>query len=194
MPVKIPLKALTRITRVIGEAIFPVKCPVCRSFFNNRIGPAHTEEVPGTPAFVCMPCAARISPVSPPICRCCGADFETPEGADHLCQTCILEKRPFQKARASGVYDQTLMTVIHQFKYQGKIGLAHPLGKMLLGAFFDCFAESEIDLIVPVPLHARRFRRRGFNQAYLLVKDWRRWRWTRERPIGMSRTRLTWSA
>jgi ComF family protein len=31
---------------------------------------------------------------------------------------------------------------------------------------------SEIDLIVPVPLHPGRLRSRGFNQAYLLVHDW----------------------
>jgi ComF family protein len=33
---------------------------------------------------------------------------------------------------------------------------------------------NEIDLIIPVPLHRKRLRQRGFNQAYLLVSNWGR--------------------
>jgi len=66
------------------------------------------------------------------------------------------------------------MALIHQFKYQGNIRLARPLGLMLLNTFMHFFSPGNIDMIVPVPLHAKRFRQRGCNQAYLLVKDWRR--------------------
>jgi len=125
-------------------------------------------------SFVCPACAERFKTVTSPICKCCGAVFGSPEGEDHLCETCILSKRHFRTARAFGVYDGTLMTLIHQFKYQGKTRLAAPLGKMLLGTYRNGFHKKKIDLIIPVPLHARRFRQRGFNQAYLLVRGWHR--------------------
>jgi ComF family protein len=32
--------------------------------------------------------------------------------------------------------------------------------------------DRQPDLIVPVPLHIRRFRERGFNQSWMLVQEW----------------------
>jgi ComF family protein len=66
------------------------------------------------------------------------------------------------------------MTLIHRFKYEGKIQLVKPLSNLLLSAFIRFWENNRFDAIVPVPLHAKRFRMRGFNQAYLLVKDWQR--------------------
>jgi ComF family protein len=171
------MKALARITRAVGEAIFPATCPVCRSFFSPSKGVIKKGGFYGNiklSAFICPVCAERFIPITSPLCKCCGAVFGSPEGEDHLCETCLLSPRHFRTARAFGVYDQTLMTLIHQFKYRGKIRLAHPLGMMLLGTYLKVFRKKKIDLIVPVPLHIRRLRQRGFNQAYLLVRDWKR--------------------
>ena len=171
------MKASARITRAIVEAIFPATCPVCRSFFSPSQEVIKQGDYQGNlklSAFVCPVCAERFFPVTSPICRCCGAVFGSTEGEDHLCETCILSARHFRTARAFGVYDQTLMTLIHRFKYQGKIRLAHPLGRMLLGTYLKVFRQKKIDLIIPVPLHIRRFRQRGFNQAYLMIRDWKR--------------------
>jgi len=77
-------------------------------------------------------------------------------------------------ARASLVYDQTILNVVHSFKYNGKIQLAAPLGALLLAAFNRFWAEHSIDVIVPVPLHIKRFRKRGFNQVFLLIRNWKK--------------------
>jgi ComF family protein len=76
-------------------------------------------------------------------------------------------------ARAFGMYDATLMSLIHRFKYEGKIQLARPLGRLLFEAFIQFWKQDAIDLIIPVPLFKKRFRKRGFNQAYLLVQSWK---------------------
>jgi ComF family protein len=96
-------------------------------------------------------------------------------GDDHLCSRCIRRPPAFVAARAAGVYEGALMQVIHLLKYGGKIQLARPLGRLLYETFRHCGAMAEVDLVVPVPLHRRRFRQRGFNQAYLLVREWPRW-------------------
>ena len=62
--------------------------------------------------------------------------------------------------------------VIHCFKYKGKVQLAKPLAELLLTAFRLFWEPDSIDIILPVPLHIKRFRMRGFNQAYLLVCNW----------------------
>jgi len=75
-------------------------------------------------------------------------------------------------ARSSGVYDRVLMKTIHRLKYNGKIQLAGPLGMLLFVTFIHCWANETIDWIIPVPLHAKRMRKRGFNPSFLLVRNW----------------------
>jgi ComF family protein len=62
------------------------------------------------------------------------------------------------------------MALIHRFKYNQKIQLAKPLGEVLAKTFLRFWKIDDIDVIVPVPLHFKRFRQRGFNQAYLLAR------------------------
>ena len=64
------------------------------------------------------------------------------------------------------------MSLVHSFKYRGKIQLARPLGLVLFAAYLQFWRHEEMDYVIPVPLHPKRFRNRGFNQAYLLVRDW----------------------
>ena len=80
----------------------------------------------------------------------------------------------FDEARAAGLFDQTLKTIIHQYKYQGRTELVRPLGHMLWAALHRFYELKAFDIIVPVPLHWFRRCRRGFNQAALLVRQWSR--------------------
>ena len=94
------------------------------------------------------------------------------QGADHRCGDCIRAPKIYRIARAPLIYEQILTRVIHCFKYKGKLQLARPLAELLLTAFRLFWEPDSIDMVLPVPLHAKRFRMRGFNQAYLLVCNW----------------------
>jgi ComF family protein len=83
-----------------------------------------------------------------------------------------IDRAPFTRARAAGIYDQTLRNAIHALKFKGRVRLAVPLGALLFDTFQHYWATGDIDVVAPVPLHRLRFRRRGFNQAYLLVRHW----------------------
>jgi ComF family protein len=98
--------------------------------------------------------------------------FKSRQGQDHRCGECIISPKKFRMARAPLVYEPIMTEVIHCFKYRGKIQLAQPLGELLLTAFMLFWDKDSIDAIVPVPLHPKRLRNRGFNQAYLLIRDW----------------------
>jgi ComF family protein len=67
------------------------------------------------------------------------------------------------------------MTIIHSLKYKAKIELARPLGILLFSVFNRFWETDEIDYIVPVPLNPKKYRKRGFNQSFLLIRDWRKW-------------------
>ncbi len=65
-------------------------------------------------------------------------------------------------------FDGAVRQAIHQLKYQNLRALAAPLGDFL--ADFLKTAEIPTDVVVPVPLHAKRLRERGYNQSALLAK------------------------
>jgi len=58
---------------------------------------------------------------------------------------------------------------IHRLKYSNSQDLAAPLGEMMVSYWQDVHLPA--DVIVPVPLHARRLRERGYNQATLLARE-----------------------
>jgi len=122
--------------------------------------------------FLCPTCSSGFLAVESPKCSRCGMVFKSRQGEDHVCGECLDSSNRFRIARSAGVYKYTLMAVIQCFKYKGKIQLARPLGTLLFAAFISFWDKINIDLIVPVPLHAKKLRIRGFNPSFLLVKDW----------------------
>ena len=122
--------------------------------------------------FLCPSCTSGFFPVESPKCSRCGMVFKSRQGEDHLCGECLDSPKRFQIARSAGIYKYTLMAVIHCFKYKGKTQLARPLGTLLFTAFINLWDKMSIDLIVPVPLHVKKLRMRGFNPSFLLVKEW----------------------
>lgn len=114
--------------------------------------------------------------VSHPLCTVCGIPFAA-AGAGHVCGACAKHPPRFDAARAALVYEGGSRSLIHAFKYRRKTHLRRPLGLVTAQALADFVAERDPELIVPVPLHVRRLRDRGFNQAVLLgevlEREWR---------------------
>ena len=60
--------------------------------------------------------------------------------------------------------------IIHNIKYYGARKLALSMGKMIGEHLVDSGRFDSVDLLVPVPLHPRRERHRGYNQSELLCR------------------------
>jgi len=143
-----------------------------RSVLGNGSLKAHFEVL--LAPYVCRGCLAGFRPVRYPYCSMCGVVFKSREDTAHLCGDCIRRPKPYCRARAAGLYTPGFMELLHQFKYRGKIQLAGPLGMLLLAAFQQHWNADDFDMIVPVPLHKKKMRKRGFNQTLLLVDGWGR--------------------
>lgn len=74
-------------------------------------------------------------------------------------------------ARAVARYESVLHDVIHAFKYKGKTATGEILGKMMADHVYPDFSIADYTLMVPVPLHPKRLRERGFNQAVILARE-----------------------
>ncbi len=74
-------------------------------------------------------------------------------------------------ARALGAYEGSLQEAIHRWKYEGKTYLT-PFFAEWMAEGLNCYWDlNALDLLIPVPLHRKRLRERGFNQVLLLVKE-----------------------
>ena len=170
---------------IVNETLFPTKCLVCGCFFQPPSGKgsglagesgsmvsvqAAAESL--LSAHLCPNCIRGLAAVESPLCSCCGLPFESRYGMDHRCGECGESPKKFRIARAPMIYGKIFTEVIHCYKYKGKIQLARPLAELLLAAFKFFWNQDSIDVIIPVPLHRKRFRKRGFNQAYLLLQKW----------------------
>jgi len=118
----------------------------------------------------CPACFSDIRFVAPPLCPCCGIPMAG-AGADHLCGDCLVSRPPYAMARAVARYESVLLDAIHVFKYKGKITTGEILGKMMADHIYPGFSIADYSLIVPVPLHPKRLRERGFNQAVILARE-----------------------
>ncbi|MBP1708466.1 MAG: amidophosphoribosyltransferase family protein [Deltaproteobacteria bacterium] len=74
-------------------------------------------------------------------------------------------------ARALGSYEGPLQEAIHRWKYRGILSLTSLFGEWMADALRRHWGGASPELLIPVPLHTRRLRERGFNQALLLAQN-----------------------
>ncbi len=86
-----------------------------------------------------------------------------------LCGACAAAPPALYRLIAAFTYEGAIRRAIHSFKYEDIRALAPVLADAL--AFDPRLGRLEADALVPVPLHERRLRERGYNQAELLARE-----------------------
>ena len=138
------------------DLLFPPSCSYCK------------EITGGINRFLCVECFSQLKFIKAPYCTCCGRDFYS--GSDnHLCGDCLKSSWNFDKARSIFAYEEIIAGLIHGLKYSGDMtGLETLQHLSRQSPVSDDLSIP--DFILPVPLHIKRLRERGFNQALMLEK------------------------
>ncbi len=119
---------------------------------------------------LCTPCSAELPWLHSACARCA---LPLP-GSATSCPRCLQQPPSFASARAAWHYAFPIGQLVQRFKYRGDLAAGHSLAQ--LAAIHIPPQEDVPDLLVPVPLHWRRYWSRGFNQAQLIAEEWgRRW-------------------
>jgi ComF family protein len=164
------LPFLIKIKNLLLDILFPPLCLNCQKHLENR------NEL------ICEQCLSLIklnNTLFCPVCRARLAENKL------LCRHSAKENPAFPYLlAAAGNYDEpVLQNLIHYFKYKSFENLAPILGEIILKYLDNLFKNSNnnggiVDytkleirnfIVVPIPLHKRRERERGFNQAKLLA-------------------------
>lgn len=150
------------------ESIFPKYCVVCGHFGG----------------YLCQDCQSAVSIVSSSCCVICGIPFAT-EVLPHPCPDCCTQSPHYDLHRSVFVFNEIMKKLIHDFKYKHEFWLknffafyALPLKKFFV----------DVDAVMPVPLHVKQLKRRGYNQSLYLAKFWAR---VLDKPVdGFSLSRV----
>ena len=164
------------VTRVLGTSVgvladllFPPRCGLC-----GAVG-----------SFLCEPCEEGLPGLTGRRCPTC-ADLLSPRG---VCGRCAaLAAQPLDSLQAAFVFEEGARRLVHRLKYERLSALAGPMGGLMAPVLAS---PAGFDLIVPVPLHPRRQRDRGFNQAELLAREISRFHGVEMNPRALVRVRPT---
>ena len=151
--------SLNETLRDITDVIFPPQCLGCAEILQHL----------NLQTF-CACCRGKIRFINGSHCQICGLAFFDSPAPDHLCGNCLEKKPSFILARAVASYETLILDTIHQFKYGRDISTGAALASFMAEFCFPDFDFTNYSVIIPVPLHIRRLRERGFNQSLILAK------------------------
>ena len=153
---------LQQLSREILELVFPPRCAVCEALGRQAI---------------CDQCREQFEFVEPPYCQRCGQPLPPEMGkGTFVCGHCRQDPPRFDGARSAGLHTGPLRLAVLRFKFTRRRELLEPLAQLLADRVQAEIADSgglpwgSLTGIVPVVLHPRRQRWRGFDQAVLLSR------------------------
>ena len=130
------------------DLLFPLHCVGCR-----REGDV-----------LCVECISGLQKLEQPFCDTCAQ----PKAAEK-CPDCQENPPDIDGIRAPYLFEEPLRDAVHSLKYKGWKAAAPVLGGLLAGYLEHHKLPGHV--LVPVPLHNRRLRSRGYNQSHLLAKE-----------------------
>jgi ComF family protein len=138
----------------LEQILFPAHCVLCG------------DKGPGTQD-LCPSCLASL-PQNRHCCIRCGTPFNA-SLSEALCGQCLQRPPPFERVLSPFLYEAPMDHLIKQLKFSGRLEMARLLGNMM-ASWLAPRLDSLPDEIIPVPLHPKRLRERGFNQALELAR------------------------
>ena len=117
----------------------------------------------------CVCCGSPLMAFETDVCTSCLSDLPssyTWTEKDSPADVTFWGRTQVEKVTSLFFYHGRYKELLYRIKYRGNVRLALKLGKML----GEKIAEEDIDFIVPVPLHPRKKRKRGYNQSELISR------------------------
>ncbi|MBU0493967.1 MAG: ComF family protein [Chloroflexi bacterium] len=142
------------ISSVVLDLLYPPRCVGCDT----------------RGQWFCEGCVQQLTRPQPPMCELCGNPLPTAArpASPRLCARCQAHRPGFNGLHFVAYFEGPLRQAVHRLKYQGCWAAARPLGQLMAATCQENAVSG--DLLIPVPLHARRQRERGYNQAALLAQ------------------------
>lgn len=137
----------TKLKGIALDLFFPQKCLGC-----GKEG-----------SLLCSSCCQSLPRIVPPICPRCGR----PQSGGVICPACVSWNSELDGIRSPLQFEGLVRRAIHDLKYNNIRALSKPMSVILKEYLAESLVPGEV--LVPVPLHPKRMRERGYNQSALLA-------------------------
>lgn len=141
----------------ILDILYPRCCPVCGMVVRQK------------GKLICKECKEKLVYIQNPRCKKCGKPLELAK--EEYCGDCKRKKHHFDEGKAVWVYSKEMRNSVYRFKYDNKREYADFYIEELAELYGSWIKSLQIDAIVPIPLHKKKKRLRGFNQAEVLADN-----------------------
>lgn len=136
------------------DALYPRRCPVCGLISKK--------------GDVCVSCLGKLSFVTSPACKKCGKELYSK--TTEYCLDCTRHRRSFEYGLSLLNYNEAASMSMAAIKYKNKKEYMEYYAKEAWNRLGDRLSAMGAEVIIPVPVHPKRLRKRGFNQAELLAE------------------------
>ena len=134
------------------KLLFPPVCPLC-----DKVVKIDEE------GKLCKNCTGKVRPFTGPACLKCGKLLTDDEEA--YCGNCRKNSFHFRKCHITFLYEDEVRDMLVKFKYKNRKDMARFFANESLGRFKEVVGKAGIDAVVPIPIHKKRMKKRGYNQA-----------------------------
>jgi ComF family protein len=153
------VNALSRLAREVGDVVFPRSCVHCRSLVEEEHGWRH----------LCTKCATQLEFIRAPHCSTCGHPFYGEMAGNRMCPHCVGLEPAFREGRTAVLFKGPARALLIELKYHHGLQVLSDIEQVFRRSpEFLAFVRGAV--LVPVPLHPRKERERGYNQSVLLAE------------------------
>jgi len=167
------VSSLAHLWQGVRGWVYPPACGVC----DEPLTISRQIERP----FLCSSCESTLEAIEDGYCDVCGQRYDAPLLGAFQCANCKDRELAFDFAASAWRSSGLARELMHRFKYGKQVYLSRLMGSLISGVWQDERLRRNSWVLVPVPLHPKRMRERGFNQAREIAVEM-----IRSAPIGVS--------
>ena len=149
--------AIAEFWRTAGDLLFPPVCVHCGGLVEG-----------GGLRHLCPRCERLVVVVRPPCCHVCGHPFAGEATGERTCMHCAELEPVFREGRTCILLQGPGRALVHALKYHHAPHVLEDMALLIRAAGVADRLRGAV--LVPVPLHPRKERERGYNQSRLLAE------------------------
>lgn len=147
---------MIKITEEMLDLLYPVRCPLCQDILTER------------GALICTSCRKKAVPIREPRCKRCGKPVRAAQ--QEYCADCSGQTHFFTRGWAVFPYEKEIKQSVYQFKFHNKREYGRFYVSEMVRIYGSEIQNWQPDVLIPVPMHKRKQRLRGYNQAEILAQ------------------------
>ncbi len=146
------MKGYKNFRKITLELLYPNTCVLCGEL--SYYG-------------VCDNCKTHNPLIHEPRCMRCGKPINSEE--KEYCNDCANGNKSFEQGRSLWLHSGNVKQSIYRFKYKNKRIYTKTYAYLFVREFGVWIEQWKPDCIIPIPIHSKRRRERGYNQAEILA-------------------------